>query len=415
MSATMTKGPAPNYSDESVKQTIVGIVKTFPHITPKALRGELREKIGHIRLRKLIGQVAKWDGSKWDCTIKLRLKSANPFPAIVNAVKSDLAGGAKPLEIAAKRGLEYSMVMGISRGRYDGVSHCKFVKVNGMLKLYDEKGYERSGKSLKGALEVSNDNNMVRCHECGDWFENLAAHVRYEHDIKARDYKASHSLSLGTALVGDAVRLQMVVKAMKQAKTGCKNMQAARAKKAAMIAAGTGGNIVPKGLTRGGVANLKGNCAVQLTNDLKVLADRLGRCPTVKETEGAGICYGAVRHRFGTIQKALATVGVKVVAHENGGAPSWYTKDQLIEMLKAFQQRHKRQPCQSDLRRGLLPSGCTFVNHFGSLNNALVKAGMQANARGWGGMRKSKRAKIIAAKTGGAPVPTYRREALRNT
>jgi Homing endonuclease associated repeat len=411
MSATMAKGPTPNFSDSVLKHAIVGIVKTYPHISPESLSGELHETASVGRLAKLIKQSAKWNGRKWICTIRLGLTSdSNPLPSIVSVIKEDLKNGMKPMLIATKHGIEYSMVLGVNRGRYDGLlktprNSKKFVKVNNLLKLYDEKGYEPSGKSIKGALEVSDDCNQIRCHVCGDWFENLAAHVRYEHDMKTRDYKMTHSLNLGTALIGDAQRIRKIAASIKQ---GNQHLVAARARRAQMIQAGTGGiGNQPAGLTKGGLANLKGNCAVQLTTDLKVLADRIGHCPSVREVKLAGICYDAVRYRFGGVKEALATIGTKL-PHKKSGRTRWYTSDRLIEMLRAFHATHKRQPFRSDLRRGLLPSNTTFVNHFGSLNNALVKAGMHANARGWKGVRIAKRAMNLATKTSGAPVAAYK-------
>jgi hypothetical protein len=411
MSATMTKGRAPNYSDSVLKHAIVGIIKTYPHISPESLSGELHGAASFDRLAKLIKQSAKWTGSKWICTTELP-DAANPLPRLVSSVKADLIGGMTPMAVAAKRGVEYSMVLGVNRGRYDGLlktprNSKKFVKVNNLLKLYDTKGYIPSGKSIKGALEVSDDCNQIKCHECGDWFENLAAHIRYEHEMKTRDYKMAHGLNLGSALIGDAQRIRRIHACVKR---GNSHLVAARAKRSAMIAAGTGGTNLgkmPSGLTHFGMANLRGNCAVQLTTDLRILADRLGHIPSVSETKAAGICHDAIQYRFGGVKKALATVGVNLSA-KRSGPTSWYNSDQLIGMLKAFYAKHKRQPFRSDLRRGLLPSSCTFVNHFGSLNKALVAAGMHPNTRGWTGVRKAKRAIFLAAKTNGAPVPAYK-------
>lgn len=197
----MAKGPTPNFGDSVLKHAIVGIVKTYPHISPESLSGELHGTASVGRLAKLIKQSAKWNGRKWICTIRLGpTPDSNPLPSIVSVIKEDLKNGMKPMLIATKHGIEYSMVLGVNRGRYDGLlktprNSKKFVKVNNLLKLYDEKGYEPSGKSIKGALEVSDDCNQIRCHVCADWFGNLAAHVRYAGFPNSSDLFLAHLTS----------------------------------------------------------------------------------------------------------------------------------------------------------------------------------------------------------------------------
>lgn len=46
----------------------------------------------------------------------------------------------------------------------------------------------------------------VLCHECGRWWRHLATHLAGTHGIRAAEYRASHGLSAGTALIGEATR-----------------------------------------------------------------------------------------------------------------------------------------------------------------------------------------------------------------
>lgn len=46
----------------------------------------------------------------------------------------------------------------------------------------------------------------IRCACCGEWFENLAQHVRLRHDLGADDYRSIWGLKCGQALMGERMR-----------------------------------------------------------------------------------------------------------------------------------------------------------------------------------------------------------------
>lgn len=56
-----------------------------------------------------------------------------------------------------------------------------------------------SGHGRYGLLDV--DGGRVLCHECGGWYRSVGSHVTRAHGITAREYKITHGLPLGTALV----------------------------------------------------------------------------------------------------------------------------------------------------------------------------------------------------------------------
>lgn len=56
-----------------------------------------------------------------------------------------------------------------------------------------------SGHGRYGVLDV--DGGRVLCHECGRWMRSVGAHVGRAHEMTAREYKITHGLPLGTALV----------------------------------------------------------------------------------------------------------------------------------------------------------------------------------------------------------------------
>ncbi|GAC62208.1 MULTISPECIES: MucR family transcriptional regulator [Gordonia] len=59
-----------------------------------------------------------------------------------------------------------------------------------------------SGHGLYGVLD--DDGTTVLCHECGQRFESVGAHVGGAHGMSAAEYKARHGLARGTALISQA-------------------------------------------------------------------------------------------------------------------------------------------------------------------------------------------------------------------
>jgi len=76
--------------------------------------------------------------------------------------------------------------------------HATHVIIGGESLFYDAKApYERSGMSIKGALEHDAENDLVRCHECGEFFRHLGHHVRAD-GLNGAEYKIRNGLSIGS-------------------------------------------------------------------------------------------------------------------------------------------------------------------------------------------------------------------------
>lgn len=58
---------------------------------------------------------------------------------------------------------------------------------------------ERSGYGLYGIL--TRDEHAVLCHECGQWFVSVAAHIGSAHGLSGRDYKRRHGLPARQPLI----------------------------------------------------------------------------------------------------------------------------------------------------------------------------------------------------------------------
>lgn len=50
------------------------------------------------------------------------------------------------------------------------------------------------------------DGDRLECHACGNWFENLATHVRRSHDLLADEYKSIFGLKTSTGLTSPRLR-----------------------------------------------------------------------------------------------------------------------------------------------------------------------------------------------------------------
>lgn len=109
----------------------------------------------------------------------------------------------------------------------------------------------------------------------------------------------------------------------------------------------------------------------EMIDDLRTLADKLGRTPKTSDLVGLdNVCgKGSYANVFGTWSNALKIAGLD---------PVWcpLTDDELIEELNRFYQENDRSPT---IRDTLKYGGCTFANRFGTWNNALEKAGLPLN------------------------------------
>lgn len=324
------------------------------------------------------------------------------LPQLVRDVLSEynaaLASGRKCLvsDLATQHNIGIDTVQGIIQGRYDYVAGIKRdgkVRVlrgirTSEVMLYDSKGYAPSGKSIAGAMEISQDGLYLKCHECGEWFPDLSRHVG-EHDLTAKEYKIKHRLKNGTALVNEPIRIRkaLVWSTMSPAKRAALGKARQQALKKARKEAKKNGKAPKAGIRSylGGL-NLKRKCPVQTLHDLRVLADKLGRQPSTRELKENNISHAVIRSNYGTITKACALIGnyapvSNAPKNPNGGSPRWYSKKELTGIMTAFGEQHGRQPFDTDCKRGLLPSYNTFVRYFGSWDKALRAAGFNGKMK----------------------------------
>lgn len=307
--------------------------------------------------------------------------STNPGSVtVVDAVQPKVS------ELATKYNVHVDTVIGIIHGRYD---HIAGITRGGKVRLlrgkkqhevllYDSKGYASSGKSIAGAVEMSQDGMYLKCHECGEWHSDLSLHVNQNHGMKAREYKLKHQLKLKTALINEPLRLKRALTGINRWATYT-SAQKEVFFKAQAIRKKAKKSDAPKGR---GLMYLNSNrtCPVQSLHDLKALAKTLGRAPGCTECRKNGISVEVLRKNYGTLKNANKIAGIDAPMLD--GAPRWYSDEELVALLRDFAETHGRQPVNSDCKRGLLPSYITFVRRLGSWDKALKLAGFKGKQTG---------------------------------
>jgi len=254
---------------------------------------------------------------------------------------------------------------------------ARSVLVGGEVFLYKDKApWDRSGFSIKGALEYDPEDDTVRCHECGQWFRSLTFHLPAIHGITSASYKARHDLKQKTALISEGYRVKLInhghtrVKDLKAYWSTVKNRK----------------NVVARALAARKKNKKKWNtrttehlnelslCPPQAIEKIRELANRLHRTPTTAELEEAGIPPSNLRWTFGSITNAMKLA--ELDPHRHGHNLREYSKDELLQRLRTFVEAHGRAPARSDLRRDLLPSEGPFIRVFGSWRNVIKSCGM---------------------------------------
>lgn len=248
------------------------------------------------------------------------------------------------------------------------------VLIKNRVYLYAEKGpWVASGKSVQGALEYDQERDLVKCHECGDWFKSVGVHSEQAHNLTAREYKAKHGLSRKTALISEGTRAKFIKHhsgriCLNPCRTG--SLKGCRASE------------VRYGMAAEG-RNLKRNCQAQLIARVNEIASKLGRTPTESELQSSGVNPRTLCKVL-SVRNTSAAMEMAGLAPRAKGNPGWqaarpsskkYSKSFLIESIRNFYVEHQRVPSRSDHLRGLLPCASVFVGYFGSMKSALVEAG----------------------------------------
>lgn len=254
----------------------------------------------------------------------------------------------------------------------------KYVSIRGKTFLYKQKApFVASGVSVRGAIEYHPDEDKLRCHECGNWFENLGNHVR-THGLTSRQYKSKHGLNRNTSLANEHHRIasSQNLSAWRRSHPTEQREQALKAS-----AKSRAGDQIRGPRTE--LHNEQNRCPAQLLHRIKQIAARLGRTPTVRDLKEVGIsCHSTLYTLNVTTLRGLMTL---VGLVPNGTGRPHYSGPLLIELLRDFYVSSGRLPSETDFHRGRLPCRETFIRHFGNMTNAYEGAGLLKVAQAAGG------------------------------
>lgn len=245
------------------------------------------------------------------------------------------------------------------------------VVIRGAMHDYAEKRpYVRSGRSLRGALELDPSQSGVKCHECGAYKTNLGGHVKSCSGLSPRDYKLKHGLRLSFGLLAPVERSKLATRAA--------HLQPYRM---TGVLPTTPGPRIHVG-TYHEWRNEKGLCPAQLLEKIRKIAEDLGHTPTQREIiefrEFIGVWPSSLARALGVSSYNEA---MRVCGFEPNHIVRKHSKDILIELLRDARIALCRVPTAADCRPPLLPSVAVFQGHFGSWLAALDAAGFGLVAR----------------------------------
>jgi hypothetical protein len=170
----------------------------------------------------------------------------------------------------------------------------RHVIIRGCIFPYEQKRpFVISGMSVLGATEYDKERDLLRCHECGNWFKGIGSHVLDAHGIASADYKTKHGLNQTSSLLNLEARRKISANNVKQKLS--RNLIPKR----------PGADVKPRRHRVDVEArNERGACQAQTLFKIQTLAARLGRTPTIPELDAVGVRQFTTRRLFKDIPMA---------------------------------------------------------------------------------------------------------------
>ena len=183
------------------------------------------------------------------------------------------------------------------------MSKATHVIICGLVFPWEQKApYVMSGHSTLGALEYNQAQDVVKCHECGDWFASIGVHAYRTHGITATTYKSERGLAFNSSL-----------SSMNSRKAHAKSLHKRRACGEKLGKPFTdkhkplgNGTFSPE------VRNLRMACTAQLMQRARDLSIRLNRTPTATELRENGLHHAVIKKAFGlSVRDYLLSLDIK--------------------------------------------------------------------------------------------------------
>lgn len=227
-----------------------------------------------------------------------------------------------------------------------------------------------------GIILYNKSKDRIQCHVCGKFYRALSGsgHLKL-HEMTNDEYKEKFEIDRTVVLCAEGTRekhLNALLQRedyqdgtiLKKLHKYTKSEEAKKQRKTAML--GKKRRIYAK--------NKTGHCPEQLLDLIKKLHTKNNRVPNGEDfkREHKGKYFSSIIQTFGSYNKAVEKCGFEVPDKFRDA----YKRDELIKYLQDFYKRFGRTACNTDFKRGYLPSTKVYIRVFGSLNKARQEAGV---------------------------------------
>lgn len=256
---------------------------------------------------------------------------------------------------------------GVSLGAVETAPIPELVRLRGQIFRGIVKApFVKSGESVRGGVEVHAQTGKVKCHECGDWFDDVGQHLR-SHSISARDYKIKHSLRQMTGLCSDRRSSILAVSASKAPRFQMEHFALMNKQKNRLSGLKAHGQSLASVYES---RNVTGLCHAQVISRLLSIAAELGSTPSCSELRSRGLHFKSVLAFFNV--KSIAEVMRLAGLSPRDGQQR---KTFLIESLRNFYVARGRLPLVREFGSEM-PRYHRFLSSFGSIREAYEAAGL---------------------------------------
>lgn len=256
------------------------------------------------------------------------------------------------------------------------MSQRKVVILGFTFNYEDKAPFEKSGRSLWGALETDEAGEHLKCHLCGDWHGMLGQHLRWSHAVSIREYKISNGLALKTSLLAPARRVRRAaisingpgVAALRQRM----NIAPIEQRKEWL------GKNRQKSSFRPEFQNFRRKCRLQLVEAIREIAVELGRTPLGRDLVSHGIRLQYMTKLFEAngIDEVMEACGLDPNGNKSKNVLVEYSREILIELLRDAHVKKGEPLRMRDCKAPMLPSMEVFRRIFGGWSQALEAAGL---------------------------------------
>ena len=202
-----------------------------------------------------------------------------------------------------------------------------YVIIRGIVFPSAEKApFVASGVSYLGATEYDKERDLLRCHECGEWYKGIGNHVVNAHKMNLSDYKGRHGLRQSSSLLCLAAQKKISENNLRAGNSSNFHTHVARNKgrrwnigtRPELTDAGiVSAPAVPRITVTGDGYNASGNvpksrrprvdlearndrgvCQAQILFKIQTLAAKLHRTPSITELDDIGLRQVTIRRAF---------------------------------------------------------------------------------------------------------------------